>query len=383
MAKFLIAGAGIAGLSAAIAVGKSLGKSGHQITVVEQASELSEIGAGIQLGPNVMRILAKWGLGEAIVDKGCEPVRLIVHDARDDRVLTSRFLNGGDAARKKYGAPHICIRRADLQNVLLKAAKDLGANVVLGQTPQGLDQNEFDVILGCDGLHSKVRDDLLADTPHGGKPRPTGHTAYRAMLDMTALPLELRSQSVQVWLGAAQHVVAYPVNHQQMNIVIAQEGMPTLSSPMSVQWSAHLHALIAAAHATSGFTTWELFHRPPMLSPQFYTKGNVALLGDAAHPMMPYLAQGAAMAIEDADALGKAFSDLSVISQATADKALQAYAKARWRRNARVQMQSQMQGYAFHASGLMRFARDAVLRVAGEHMTRMSWLYDYSKTFKT
>ncbi len=372
MAKFLIAGAGIAGLSAAIA----LARSGHEATVLEQATELSEVGAGIQLGPNAMRILTDWGLGEAIRDKGCEPAHLIIRDARDDHVLTSRPLNDQDNARRKYGVPHVCIRRADLQSVLLQAAQDAGANVLVGHMAQGLHESRlagFDALLGCDGLHSKVRGDLLANTQHGGKPRSTGHTAYRAMLDMTLLPLELRTQSVRVWLGASQHVVAYPVNQQQMNIVIAQEGAPTLASPMSAQ----LHALIAAVQANGGFTTWDLFHRSPMLSPKFYAKGNVALLGDAAHPMLPYLAQGAAMAIEDAQALGSA-----VASQANVDMALQAYAKARWKRNAHVQWRSQMQGAAFHASGFMRLARDAVLKVAGERVTAMSWLYDYQNNFK-
>jgi salicylate hydroxylase len=242
---------------------------------------------------------------------------------------------------------------------------------VLGCALQDLDDHRVavvDALLGCDGLRSKIREGLLANTGHGGKPRSSGHTAYRAMVDMTLLPLELRQQSVQVWMGAGWHVVAYPVNLRQMNVVVAQEGVPTLANPMSAQ----LHALIAVAQMSGGFTTWELFHRSPMLASKFYVKGNVALLGDAAHPMRPYLAQGAAMAIEDAQALGTA-----IALQPNLDMALQIYAKARWRRNARVQIQSQLQGYVYHASGLVRTLRDAVLSVAGERVTGMSWLYDY------
>ena len=365
MPQFLIAGAGIAGLSAAFA----LARSGHQATVLEQASELSEVGAGIQLGPNAMRILMNFGLGEAIMDKGCEPTTLVVRDAGNDHVLTERRL---DDARQKYGAPHVCIHRADLQNVLLHAALNEGVELRLGQRFEVKNANQYDAVLGCDGLHSQVREYVVQGTQHAGKPRLSGQTAYRAMLDMALLPLELRSQSVQVWLGAAQHVVAYPVNLRQMNVVVAQEGAPTLANPMSAQ----LHALIAAVQANGGFTTWALFHRPPMWHPKFYAKGNVALLGDAAHPMLPYLAQGAAMAIEDADVLAKSIG-LQANMGMNLDVALQAYARARWKRNARVQIQSQMQGAAFHASGLLRFARDAVLKVLGARVTGMRWLYDY------
>ncbi|MEY4294564.1 MAG: hypothetical protein RLY82_252 [Pseudomonadota bacterium] len=364
MPKFLIAGAGIAGFSAAIA----LSRSGHQATVLEQASEFSEVGAGIQLGPSAMRILAGWGLLQAILDKGCEPINLVVRDARDDRMLTQRRM---DDARQRYGAPHVCIRRSDLQSVLLEAALAAGVDLQLGQKFDAAAGAGFDAVFGCDGLRSAVREHLLAGTKHAGQPIPTGHTAYRAMIDVTHLPLELRQHSVQVWLGASQHVVMYPVNQRQMNIVIAQEGEPSLASPISAQ----LHALIAAVQANGGFSTWELFHRLPMLSPKFYAKGNVALLGDAAHPMLPYLAQGAAMAIEDAAVLAK-----SIGLQVNTHMALRAYAKARWKRNAHVQLRSQLQGYAFHASGVVRLARDAVLKVAGERITAMPWLYSYQNS---
>jgi salicylate hydroxylase len=371
MSKFLIAGAGIAGLSAALA----LARSNHSITVLEQASELSEVGAGIQLGPNAMHILMGWGLGEAILNKGCEPIDLIVRDGKDDEQLASRRL---DAARTRYGAPHVCIRRADLQSVLLQAAISAGVEIQLAQT---LDAEtiksyaaRYDALLGCDGLHSNVREHVLQDTKHNAAPRATGHTAYRAMLDMALLPLDLRSQSVQVWLGAAQHVVVYPVNQRQLNIVIAQEGAPTLAKPMSAQ----LHTLIGIVEANGGFSEWPLFDRLAMLSPKYYAKGNIALLGDAAHPMKPYLAQGAAMAIEDADALAKAIQSNDL--QANIDMALQAYAKARWKRNAHVQFRSQLQGFAFHASGVVRLARNAVLRVAGTRITDMPWLYSYQNS---
>ena len=347
------------------------GVLGANITIVEQAVALCEVGAGIQLGPNAMRIFQDWGLEKPLLDVGCEPESLVVRDARNDRVLTARPFRHQDDARQKYGAPHLCIRRADLQNVLLQAVVEAGVSLQLGCKFEKTDYSKYDVVLGCDGLHSKVREQLLAGTRHGGKPRPTGHTAYRAMVDRALLPMELRKRLVQVWLGERQHVVLYPVDERTMNVVIAQKEAPTLDALQSPL----LGSLLGAVIQNGGLTQWALFDRPPMLSPKHYAMEHWALLGDAAHPMRPYLAQGAAMAIEDAQVLG-----MAIARKSTIHAALQHYAKARWWRNSRVQMRSQLQGFAFHASGFVRLARDAVLRVAGERLTRMRWLYDYKAT---
>jgi salicylate hydroxylase len=354
-------------LSAAFA----LARAGHQVTVIEQASELSEVGAGIQLGPNAMRILRDWGLEKPLLDVGLEPISLIVHDAQDDRILTQRRL---DDTRQKHDAPYVTLRRADLQNVLLKAALDAGALLQLGQKFDVGVANQYDAIVGCDGLHSKVREHVLQGTRHAGAPRATGHTAYRAMLALDVCPAEFKNKNVQIWLSDKQHVVTYPVNESMMNLVIAQESLPLESYIQS----SFLQKLIHVVQSNGGFTEWPLFDRPPLLSSKYYVKGNIALMGDAAHPMKPYLAQGAAMAIEDADALAKAIQTIGL--QANVDMALQAYAKSRWKRNAMVQMRSQMQGYAFHASGLMRLARNAVMRVAGARITDMPWLYSYQNS---
>jgi salicylate hydroxylase len=357
--NFLLVGAGIAGLSTALV----LARQGHAVTVFEQAIELSEVGAGIQLGPNAMRILQNWGLGVAIRSAGCEPESLIVRDARNDRVLTSRRL---DDAVQAYGAPYVSIRRADLQAALLNAAIGAGVDLQLGRTYDVAQSAKFDMVLGCDGLHSKVREQVLGGTQHGGKPRSTRHTAYRAMLPLALCPPEMQSRSVQVWLDAAQHVVMYPVfgraGQQLLNVVIAQSKPPNLDDVKSP----FLRELIAVAEAQGGFSEWQLFDRAPLLSAKHY------VLGDAAHPMRPYLAQGAAMAIEDAQALGNA-----IASQATIHKSLEAYSQARWKRNAYVQIRSQLQGYAFHASGLTRWFRNAALQVAGARITAMPWLHGY------
>ncbi len=363
MAQFLIAGAGIAGLSSAIA----LGRLGHSVRVLEQAPELSEVGAGIQLGPNAMRILQSWRLDDAILQKGYQPAQLQVRDARNDRILTARPLNDANDACARYGAPHVTIRRADLQSVLLQAAQDAGGAVLLGRVVDASHAAQADALLACDGVHSRWC---------AGAPVHSGYIAHRAMIEMAQLPMALRSQSVQVWMGEAQHVVAYPVNNTQMNVVMVQASGLFVRSPMSSQ----LRTLIEAIKANGGFTQWPLLIRPPLLYAKAYVQGNVALLGDAAHSMYPYLAQGAAMAIEDAQALGFACADLPDTSPAFIHKALLHYAQMRWRRNAHVQMRSQLQGHAVHATQVVRVLRNFVLQAAGKQVTSMRWLYDYSNT---
>lgn len=362
---FLVVGGGIAGLSAALV----LARLGHAVTVVEQAIELSEVGAGIQLGPNAMRILESWNLGKALRDKGFEPESLIVRDGRNDQLLTSRRLNETTVA---FGAPYLTIRRADLQRELYNAALGAGVDFQLGRRFEGADSLGYDAVLACDGLHSRLREQVLGTTRHGGQPRATGHTAYRALLNELTCPAELQLASVQVWLDADQHVVVYPVGGKSWNVVIAQSKSPDLSTIESPL----LRKLMTAVLACGGFSEWPLWDRAPLLSPNCYVKDHIALLGDAAHPMRPYLAQGAAMAIEDAQALGLAIQGMST-SQANIHQALQAYAQARWLRNAAVQFRSQLQGYAFHATGAARWIRNKLLVRFGSRITAMPWLHQY------
>ena len=396
--QLLIAGGGIGGLAAALASARA----GWEVRLYERALEFSEIGAGIQLGPNVVRVLHSWGLQEALERVAAFPQRLQVRDAVSGRELG--VLRLGERALQKYGAPYATIHRADLHGLLQSAVQAQG-NVWLNQdsalasftdtgravtlkTVQGLEV-EGDALIGADGLWSRVRELLL----HDGAPRSTGHVAFRAMLPQVSLPERLRTQQVTVWLGPKLHVVSYPVRSGDwLNVVaIVQDG----AGPEQPGWDHSANAaelqlavrgmagalrdLIAIITHSSGqggapWRLWALNDRPPMSGAQQQAQGRVALLGDAAHPMLPYLAQGAGMAIEDAQALGAALAKaLDPVFEVPT--MLQRYALNRWQRNARVQARSKRNGEIFHAEGALRWGRDASLRLLGEKILDLPWLY--------
>lgn len=388
--QVLISGGGIGGLAAALACARA----GWRVEVFERSPEFSEFGAGIQMGPNVMHILHDWGLEAALKAVAAYPERLVVRDAITGRVLG--ILPLGERARQRYGAPYATIARADLLQVLLAAVQpvervrlhlqrrvqgfaDSGARVAADVQGQGT--VEGDVLVGADGLWSAVRAQLLGD----GAPRVPGHLAYRAMVPQRELPQGLRSQVVTVWLGPAMHVVQYPVRGGEwLNVVAIIEGRregdlqgwdhganaAQLQAALA-HASAPLRELIAAIGA---WRLWVLCDRPPVAGAAQMAQGRVALLGDAAHPTRPYLAQGAGMAIEDAQALGR---QLARVGEPVAQR-LQRYAQERWPRCARIQAQSTRNGVIFHARGPLRWGRDASMRLLGERVLDLPWLYRYA-----
>ena len=391
--RILIAGGGIGGLAAALAGARA----GCSVELFERADAFTEVGAGVQLGPNVVRRLDAWGLLGALQAVAAFPDRLQVRSARDGRELASLRL--GDTATLRYGAAYATIHRADLHGLLLaavrmreQAALHTGRAVLrhaqegggVAVELAGGARAEGCALIGADGLRSGTRAQLLGEAPT----RASGHLAYRAVVRQADLPQALRSQDVTAWLGPRLHVVQYPLRRGELlNVVAIRHGEPpadldTWDHAANAQeleaalarTCAPLQALIRAVpHAGAGWRLWPLLDRPPVAGPHEMARGCVALLGDAAHPMRPYLAQGAGMAIEDAVELEHALGlqDLDLPGR------LRRYAEHRWQRNARVQERARRNGAIFHATGPVRWGRDAALRMLGERVLDVPWLYSY------
>lgn len=382
----LVAGGGIAGLAAAVAARAA----SWEVRLFEQAQEFSEVGAGLQLGPNATRVLREWGVLERLQPLAWQPPRLSVRDALDGRELGSLAL--GASFQQRYDAPYLAVHRADLHAALLQAAADAGAWLRTGlriasvQAEGELAQAhleggalvEADAIAIADGVWSRLREQLVGDGPAPA----TGHVAYRALVPMALLPAALRGQEIQAWLGPHMHLVRYPVRAgEALNVVGFIEGRAGAGWDHAVQSDALRAAaaglcgeLRALVDAVEVWRMWPVHDRAPVAGPSEMARGRAALLGDAAHPMRPYLAQGAGMAIEDAWALQKALSacDGRVIDVPTS---LQRYALNRWQRCARVQRRSRRNGWIFHADGLLRRARNLAMAAGGEPLLDLPWLY--------
>ena len=387
--QIVIAGGGIAGLAAALACARA----GIGVRVFERSAHFSEVGAGLQLGPNATRRLDSLGLGAALRELASFPSRLSVRDAANGTALGELTLGPEIAAR--YGAPYATMHRADLQDMLLGAVRLAGvelragasidsvahgAEVVKVSTPLST-AIECDALIGADGLWSAVRSHVTGASP----PSPTGHLAYRGLMQQADLPASLRQDDVRVWLGPRLHVVAYPVRRGELlNVVAIVQGQ---SGGDVRDWdqsgvTSQLHAALGLmgaplrdlVHAVDGWRLWSLHDRAPMSGPKEMASGRIALAGDAAHPMRPYLAQGAAMAIEDAVELARC---LGAVNDAGIDvpSALERYALNRWQRAARVQARSRRNGSIFHSTGFVRWGRDVAMRVLGEKLLDQPWLY--------
>jgi salicylate hydroxylase len=371
-------------------------EKGAKPFLIERTSQFSEVGAGIQMGPNVTRTLFSWGLEKTLQDFIFTPRSLQVRDAVSGQTLGTLRL--GQRSQEKYGAPYVTVHRADLHQTLLQKVLSAGVAELrlqsevdsLQEDHKGVTANVKDLltgrvealnvqaVVGADGLWSDIRNFVLPQT----SPRTTGLVAYRALLPMQTLPEFLRQQDVMVWVGSRMHAVLYPVRGGEfLNMVVIAPGQ----LPESLQDWDHdanqeeLFEALGVLHphlkdvleAVPAWRRWPICDRPPMVSASQMAKGRIALLGDAAHPMRPFLAQGAGMAIEDAAALAACWAQVDL----PINERWHIYAQMRWARNAKVQARSIRNGKIFHMQGPMRWGRDMAMRLMGESLMDVPWLY--------
>ena len=388
----LIAGAGIGGLGAALALGQ-IGKNlAIKVTVLEQSDAFGEVGAGVQVSPNAYNVSSNWVLAEALQQTANFPHSLQVRSTASNRFLGQ--LEMGEKAISRYGFPFATLHRADLHTLLLNAVRQqpnvalhLNAKIsnivelnqqVTVKTEAG-ESFAADALIGVDGLWSRVRQHVLNNENLNSQPRATGHTAWRALLPMADVPPELQSDQVTAWLAPDSHTIAYPVQQgKSLNMVCCNENRDEIGLQPAYSLTKMLSKVLQKAFQTAtkqnAWTRWDLFDRPPMTSSlEMYNPAHqrIALLGDAAHPMLPYLAQGAGMALEDAQVLAMS------VQQNPNDlpSALQLYAQSRWQRNAQVQARAARNGQIFHAKPPISWARDAAMGLLGEKLLDSPWLY--------
>ena len=389
MTRVLAAGGGVAGLAAAAA----LARFDIEPLVLEQAPALGEIGAGIQISPNGVRVLRFLGLEEALLAAACEPRHYHARSWRTGRTLYKTPFN--PELREKYGAGHYHIHRADLLEVLKRAVPDgcvrLGERVAaIGQesdavtvTTAGGRREEGDFLLGADGIHSVVRGALFGPD----RPRFTGNIAWRFTVDADRVDTSMIPRDSCNWHGPHGHVVMYYVSQwRRINVVCIHETSEWVDESWSLLagkdevhagyrgWHPIIHQLIDAAERIN---KWALFDRDPMPA---WSKGRATLSGDAAHPMLPFLAQGANQALEDAYVLAAS------IARDASPAALRAYERARLPRTSRVQLATRARAQTMHeASRWKRFLRDVRFRVGDVFDKRrtkhnVEWVYEVDVT---
>lgn len=388
--KAAIVGGGIGGLTAALA----LARIGWRVEIFEQAPTFSEIGAGLQLSPNATRVLETLGLEDELRTKGFRPEGIEIRNWQSGQLLASEAL--GEKALDKWGANYFHIHRADLHELLLNSVRrypgiTFHSHAECIGVQQTADQASLilataathwaDIVIGADGIHSRVCETLFKESDA----HFTGNVAWRLLIPADRIPEGMVRPVASLWMGPGAHFVHYYVRNAEMvNCVCVVEqndwrqeswtehGDKSVLKSSFAGWHENIQALIDAADAEA-FYRWALFDRNPMTS---WSKGRITLLGDACHPTLPFLAQGAAMAIEDAMVLANSL-------QKTADhvQALKQYEDHRKVRTAKVQLTSRRNSRIYHMAGLMAAARNMALRsglVSAEKTTE--WLYHYDAT---
>lgn len=380
----LIVGGGIGGCATALA----LAQRGIQVTVLEQTEELREIGAGIQLGPNAFRVFDELGVRHAVEKSVVYPDNLVMMDAVSGEKVTSMPL--GEPFLNRYGQPYGVIYRADLHQILIDACRDRdGVTFLTGQKLADFDEDAQTVrvttetgrvhvgraLIGADGLWSKVRERIVAD----GKPRVAGHIAYRAVLPTSQVPPELRLNDMTLWAGPKFHLVQYPLRRGELFNLVAvfhsdryEEGWDTYgdTAELELRFKGACAPVKTLLSKIETWRMWVLCDREPAAE---WSLGRTTLLGDAAHPMLQYMAQGACMALEDAMSVSR---HLAATSNPAV--AFQNYQKERYLRTCRVQLTARVYGEVYHAAGATRDLRNAYLtkRTPDQGIESLAWLYD-------
>ncbi len=390
-----VAGAGIGGLTASLA----LARQGFRVVVLEKAERLEEAGAGLQLSPNASRVLVDLGLAPRLAARAVTPEAISLMSARRGGEVARMPL--GEAATLRAGAPYWVAHRADLQAALQAEVNDnpdielrLGCQfedavaharglTVVQRSGMTRQEGLALALVGADGIWSTVRHHLFPEVA----PQFSGLIAWRGTLDATQLPREYTSRRVQLWMGPNAHLVAYPISGaRQINVVAVVPGTwnrPGWSAPgeaneiknafATSKWPGPARMMIGAV---DDWRKWALFTVPEGGE---WTAGAIALLGDAAHAMLPFAAQGAGMAIEDAAVLAKCLGGGVGENVAAIPAALKRYARLRRSRVARVQRTARRNGVIYHLDGAAAFARDLFIRSMGPRrmLARQDWIFDW------
>ncbi len=387
--KIVIAGAGIGGLTAALA----LKNSGFDPEIHERSDLASESGAGIQLSPNAVKVLFALGLRKPLQAVGFEPKAVRLRSFSSARLVAYRPL--GLFSANRYGVPYLHLRREALHEVLRTAVAERGIPLVTGSPVHDCDETDAgvevqtgsgtlrgDLLVAADGIHSNLRARFAED-----EPRFTGMVAYRAVVATAALPAKLVEPTATVWMGPGRHLVHYFVDQgEQVNLVAVVESdawreeswrTPAEASELLAAFSGWHRKVRTLLEAAGDCHKWALFERPSL--PR-WSSARVTLLGDAAHAMLPFLAQGAAMAIEDAWVLSRVLEHREEEAPATA---LTQYQQLRRLRTDKVAEASRQQGEMFHLhTPGARLARDLRLGIGCRllpeiAMAQYDWLHGY------
>jgi salicylate hydroxylase len=384
----LVAGGGIGGLAAALA----LVRQGFNVKVLEQAPEMGEIGAGIQLGPNAFHAFDALGIGERARARAVYTDEMVMHDAVDG-ALVGRIPTG-EAFIKRFGNPYAVSHRADVHKSLLEGATETGRVEFLTATRcERIEQDASSVtvfdqhgtahrgvaLVGADGVKSVVREQLVGDPA-----RVTGHVVYRAVVDKGDFPLELQWNAAAIWVGPNCHLVHYPLRGgEQYNVVVTFHSRQTevwgVTEGSKEEVQSYFGGICPQARQLldlpKTWKRWATADREPIGQWSF---GRVTLLGDAAHPTTQYMAQGACMAMEDGVTLGEALH----VCQNDWTKALDLYQRSRVARTARIVLSSREMGRIYHAKGVERLVRNDLWkgRTPERFYDAMEWLYGWNVT---